>query len=451
MNKPRIFYASIFVGITALQACGGGSGSTSTEIPADQASTVRIFSPLAEVQLLEVGTSNLKFHIDPLAEALPSTQEILDVIRKTEKFFDYKPGTEVMLFTSSPESVDWVVQKAQELDCLSGITAEEIFSGVIGIGGACGLAMMVDAEFPECDGRVYCRRGPSLAVHELYHTVFYQKVESCNCMYLPNGRLTPMWVNEGLADYVGYALIYGNDPENTEAVLTDMKDLATRFEVDVSLTKLEGLWLTGGPYSYQRSYFAIMFLVEMFGEKKVFVEFIDEMITSGGYVAAFEKVFGISESTFDELFQKWMKDPSLATVVTPKATLPPSRPEPNGLSAELQTTVATGTGAIFTGYLTKYDPIAGQTLFLTIQTNRGQEQVLVTSTTTDEAGLFSLELPIELYLESSNKPDNNYCVSIDTNGNGTFEFDIDETYNCAYGTDVKQGETHVVSNPDFFR
>lgn len=415
-HRRRWIVVGLLASAAILSNCGGGAREVTSDSIAQDETPIEMFAEQDQPNSEEPFVSVLDIHIDPLAKDLPQTEQILDVVYATEKVFEIEPGTAVILYGSNQDSVNWTVAKTQELGCLDTQSKEDIAFGV-GIGAACGFLMRVDAMSLECVGGSFCKTGLNTGAHELYHTVFDQKLQACGCSLLPNGDFVPTWIVEGFADYVGYALVYGTDLVVIEKSWSDLMDRANQPDVDRGLTAMEPLWgslmgTSSFQYLYDRAYFAVSLLVQKYGEHKVFVELLDRVIATGDYRTAFQQTFGVPEEEFDAEFQRWVTSPSPVELVSVDS--PPISPRTT------TSTVTNPPGAIFTGFLGGLESVADRLIGLRWQLDGGSNPILLATGRTDANGAISIELPAEFHKNAPYGEDGGYCLVLDFNNDGQF-------------------------------
>lgn len=290
-------------------SCGSGQGTTPV-IEAPSTSTVETTSTT-----LPPPESRLEIHIDPAVEASPVLDLAVDAVIQTAKQYPVRPGTIGLFYGSGEESIAWAEQKAKELDCFQDLGPNG-FSNSVGWGRPCGFLMRIDGVPFECALPILCKQGRTVAAHEFFHVVAYQVLEECLCEPKIFGNKIPNWLNEGIADYVGYAMIYGATPgslgqEEMNRLRSELKDRASNPDIAVGVIALEDLWAGGFQepwfqYLYDRSFLAVTLLVERFGEEAVLKDFLANVTQANTFSVGFETTFGITEAEFDSEFQSWI-------------------------------------------------------------------------------------------------------------------------------------------------
>ncbi len=310
MKHARVLIALLFVTVSC-----ASSEASKPRTPDPSASTVALTTSTTSTTVLTF-VSNLDVHIDPAIESLPEINMALDAVLATEQQYAVRPGTVALFYGSSDSSIEWAQQKAQELNCFTDIDSNG-FRNSVGWGRNCGFLMRIDGINFGCNNSDLCKQGRTVAAHEFFHVAILQLLEGCICEPKIWGNKVPNWLNEGIADYVGYAMVYGSTPGSLQPTLIDnlrvsLKDRASDPAVAVGVVEMEELWATGyqQPWFgrlYSRSFLAVTLLVEKFGEDAVLRNFFANVNTAGEFSAGFEKTFGISEADFDAEFQTWIQ------------------------------------------------------------------------------------------------------------------------------------------------
>jgi|GEM_PF-5996450 len=307
---------SLLIGSTlVICSCASGQESSPSTVT-DPVTTVATTTSTSTTTTVPKPGGNLDVHIDPAIESLPETQQALEMILRTEQQYYVRPGTVTLLYGTDQTSVDWAFQKAKELNCFQDIGING-FVRLVGWGRPCGLMMRVDGVNYDCFDDTWCKQGRTVAAHEFYHVVAYQVLENCTCEPRIFGQKIPNWLNEGITDYVGYAMVYGATPGSLDRnellrLRTELKTRATNSAVAVGVIAMEDLWSGGSAepwfqYLYDRSFLAVTLLVERFGEQAVIVEYFENVTALGNHEKGFEETFGIAEAEFDAEFQAWIK------------------------------------------------------------------------------------------------------------------------------------------------
>lgn len=266
--------------------------------------------------------SNLNIHIDPEIEWMPEVEKALSAVFATEQQYEVRPGTVALFYGSDDSSIAWAQQRAKELNCFADLDSK-YWKDTVGFARSCGFVMRVDGiGYYRYDSCSYsdCKNGQTVAAHEFHHVAILQLLEQCICEQLIWGNKIPNWLNEGIADYVGYAIVYGSTPGSIESSLIDdlrfsLKALATDEAISMGLVEMEELWATGWQsplppwfgFLYERSFLAVTYLVEKFGEEAVLRNFFSNVVAANDFAAGFERTFGISEAAFDSDFQTWIQ------------------------------------------------------------------------------------------------------------------------------------------------
>ena len=329
--------------LASLVSCTFGCGTAAETTVSETASTLRSASTVSgtdastpesiarttigptettvtTIPTLDIAESSLMFHIEPTTEDLSAVDGVIQAVLESERRFPIRPGTHVILYSSSQQSIQWAFEKTRELDCLTRANLE-ILELWVGTADSCGLLVRVDGANEECPERL-CKNIFTIAAHELFHAVQGQALDDCTCLPFIWGNKTPNWYDEGTADYVGYGIVHGSNDhledrllseESTEEFLERLADRATDSRIDVGVIDMGALW-AAGPSSdtfgllYERSFFAIAFLVSRFGEQAVLVDLYSNTQRTGNFVTGFEETFGVSESDFDQQFLTWARE-----------------------------------------------------------------------------------------------------------------------------------------------
>lgn len=310
MSKKTLLIGSVLL----ISSCGSGQ-SEAPPAETEPSTTVTTTSSTTTSTTLPTPGGNLDIHIDPAIESLPDTKLALESVLETERQYLVRPGTVALFYGSGESSVDWAFAKAKELNCFQELS-RQMFINSVGWGRPCGFLMRVDGVNFECFEDKLCKQGRTVAAHEFFHVVAYQVLEDCPCEPKIFGNKVPNWLNEGIADYVGYAIAYGStpgtlSPPEIQRLQQELKDRASKSEVAVGVVALEDLWAGGFnepwfQYLYDRSFLAVTLLVEKYGEQAVLVDYFRNVTTAGAYAPGFEQTFGITEAEFDAEFQTWM-------------------------------------------------------------------------------------------------------------------------------------------------
>lgn len=296
--------------IVAVAACGasdkGAEPSSSLPIPRPSSTTTS--------SLPEPG-GQLEVHVDPAIESLPETQYALEAILTTAQQYVVRPGTVALLYGSGEASITWAETKAKDVNCFNDIGADGIRNSV-GWGRPCGLLMRVDAINFTCFEEKLCKQGRTVAAHEFFHVVAYQLLDECTCEPKIYGNKIPNWLNEGVADYVGYATVYGTTPgtldqSELDRLRSELANRASNPAVAVGLVDMEELWVSGYTqdwfqYLYDRSFLAVTLLIERFGDDVVLEDFFANVVNANTFGTGFEETFGLTEAEFDAEFQEWI-------------------------------------------------------------------------------------------------------------------------------------------------
>lgn len=296
--------------IVAVAACGasdkGAEPSSSLPIPPPSSTTTS--------SLPEPG-GQLEVHVDPAIESLPETQYALEAILTTAQQYVVRPGTVALLYGSGEASITWAETKAKDVNCFNDIGADGIRNSV-GWGRPCGLLMRVDAINFTCFEESLCKQGRTVAAHEFFHVVAYQLLDECTCEPKIYGNKIPNWLNEGVADYVGYATVYGTTPgtldqSELDRLRSELANRASNPAVAVGLVDMEELWVSGYTqdwfqYLYDRSFLAVTLLIERFGDDVVLEDFFANVVNANTFGTGFEETFGLTEAEFDAEFQEWI-------------------------------------------------------------------------------------------------------------------------------------------------
>lgn len=311
----------MFAALVVVSACGGTTTAPEISNVVPVASTISETVPAssttsssvaaAETQLLDViELESLSIHVDPLAMDLEETPLLVDLLTEIITENSLREPAVAVLYATGQESTRWAMETTRELDCLH-YTDPQMYD-VVGWGNTCGFLMRVDAMNLDCGSTDFCKNGLVAAAHEFFHVIGDQAVEPCVCEPLIYGNRLPNWLNEGLADYFGYATIFGDDPEWLEGAIVALRDRALRPEVNTNLVDIERLWGEGFgsdwfQYLYERSFFAVALLVQQFDEETVFDTFLDNVVTTGHFSSGFETTFGKTEAQFSDEFDAWLQ------------------------------------------------------------------------------------------------------------------------------------------------
>ncbi len=259
--------------------------------------------------------SNLDVRIDPKSQYLPEVQFILEIVKTTEQLYPVTPGTKVIMFSTSEESYQWVRQTTSETRCHNDKSRSDILNSA-GWGHECGFIMRLDAMGYRCGLPGPCPQSRTVAAHEFFHVATNQRLQGCACEPRIFGNKVPNWINEGAAEYVGYAVTYGRQPgslsqgELGELQRRKIEEFGHSDSFRPSLKELESLWQgnisQSGGNLYSRSFLAVSLLVEKFGEKVVLVDYFDNVARTGHYSTGFRETFGMTETEFNDEFQVWV-------------------------------------------------------------------------------------------------------------------------------------------------
>jgi len=296
--------------IAVVAACGGSDEGA----PPSSSATISPTSSTSTSSIPEPG-GQLEIHIDPAVESLSETQSVLEAILAAEEQYVVRPGTVALLYGSGEASVAWAETKAKEVNCFNDIGVDG-FRNSVGWGRPCGLLMRVDAINFTCFEETLCKQGRTVAAHEFFHVVAYQLLEECTCEPKIYGNKIPNWLNEGIADYVGYATVYGTTPgtldrSELERLRSELENRASNPSVAVGLVEMEELWASGFSnewfqYLYDRSFLAVTLLIERFGDDVVLEDFFANVVDANTFASGFEETFGLTEAEFDAEFQEWI-------------------------------------------------------------------------------------------------------------------------------------------------
>jgi len=140
--------------------------------------------------------------------------------------------------------------------------------------------------------------GSRVIAHELTHLVIHQMT------FNPYGDL-PTWLDEGLAMYAEgdlipfYAAILGNAV--TEGSLISVRSLSSPFSAYAEESSL----------AYAQSYSLLEFLIDNYGQRKMF-ELLNTFEKGSGYDEALVKVYGFDMDGLDALWREYITSGSLA-------------------------------------------------------------------------------------------------------------------------------------------
>jgi hypothetical protein len=315
-NRERI--ARIVIGLVTLMhvaGCASSAEKNASDFASADSVTLTTTSSTSTTTTEPQHAGAVEFHIDPVAQYLPGTGFLVDIIKKTEDVFPVLPGTKAIMYHSENRSFDWVAQTTKELGCFNDLRRGNRGFDSVGWGRECGFLMRIDAMNYQCTSPVPCKQNLTVAAHEFFHVVALQKLQPCSCNPRIYGNKVPNWLNEGIADYVGYAMVYGDESGNlTLPQIRELRDAlkARGHSVDFNPSLAEVEQLFQGDLSlprgsiYDRSFLAVSLLVERFGEEAVLVDYFDNVVVTGHYTTGFVETFGISESDFDKEFQTWI-------------------------------------------------------------------------------------------------------------------------------------------------
>jgi hypothetical protein len=283
-------------------ACSGGAEPEISRSTAAAGTTI----PITEV----IELPGMTIHVDPEVVALPQTASVVEQFPDLLEAMPLRDPVDVMLYGTNDTSIDWIDDKTRELECLTQEDRESFLGG--GWAAPCGLILRVDALGTDCRGEASpCVNILTVAAHEYFHIVTDELLEPCVCEPLIYGNKIPNWYAEGIADYVGLRSVFGDDPDWLTKALENQKARATDRVVSVGLVELEELW-SGGPSQewfgllYNRSFFAVAFLVERNGEAAVLGDFFEELAVAGRFEPGFEATFGATVRDIESEFLEWV-------------------------------------------------------------------------------------------------------------------------------------------------
>lgn len=261
--------------------------------------------------------SNLDVRVDPVSVHFPEVTFIKDILGQMERRFSIKPGTVVILYTSTESSISWVKQTARSVGCFAD-QGSSYLRGAGGEGRACGFLMRFDS-FRVCQGQIDCKDVRFVAAHEFFHTLVGITLGSFDYLQeqtVARFRRVPFWIHEGTADYVAYAMTRSETTGTLSSVeisriRTALKGVARDPSINRSLSSLESIWRQAPAVQtpnelYPRSLLAVTLLIEKFGEQAVLVDYFKNVASTGSGSAGFQQTFGISEAAFDDEFQAWI-------------------------------------------------------------------------------------------------------------------------------------------------
>lgn len=260
-----------------------------------------------------IPVSNLEILIDPASPDRDNANVIVESLTAMERDFPVEPGTVVILYSKTESSIAWALDVVREKNCFETTTAAEL-SGMLGIGSECGLLMRLDKE-PSCDELELCKTRPVVAAHEFFHVVQHQTLLAGESLFFRN------WLNEGAADYVGYAYAYGEtpgalSPAQIELFRSNLKELAQHPKLEGDLNRMQVLFNydpSQGPlerwyaYLYNRAFLAVTLLVEKFGKDAVLFDYVRRTAETRDYEKAFKLTFGVSQDEFSTEFESWLQ------------------------------------------------------------------------------------------------------------------------------------------------
>jgi hypothetical protein len=277
------------------------STSTTTTIPEP------VDVPLAEIVELE----NLTFHIDQAALDLVATQDVVNAVNDILQTYPLTTPAHAILIATNEESLRWAQDKSREIDCMyePDIKRYTQYVGGADVVSGCGFIMRVDVLQDRCGSLVTtCRTTATVGLHEFFHVITAQIVKPCSCRG-PAGNKFPIWYNEGAADYVSFVSLFGRSDKAIHSLIQMSTNQARTPDVDVDLVEIEKLWAEGPgrfPFLYERSFLAILLLIEQYGEQAVLSDYYYAIVLTGNYEDAFELTFGKTIEEFSEEFDVWL-------------------------------------------------------------------------------------------------------------------------------------------------
>jgi hypothetical protein len=114
---------------------------------------------------------------------------------------------------------------------------------------------------------------------------------------------------EGTADLVGFRDTYGTDQLTAQRVRTMALTFGRDPTANVSLPRLDQALFDGSmgvDIRYARALLAVIYLVDITSEQKVFVDFYADTVAAGDWEPAFTATFGFTEAQFDQMFTTWV-------------------------------------------------------------------------------------------------------------------------------------------------
>jgi hypothetical protein len=233
-----------------------------------------------------------------------------------ERALPVQAGTVVILYADTEPSFEWVQSTTREVGCFE--DTEVSYLRIAGAQGrGCGFLMRF-GKLPVCEGTTWCKDRAFIAAHEYFHVVMFETLGIKGNHVPPHFRKIPIWMTEGVADYVGYAYTYGSTPgmlSDAEVAQfgADVKPLIMDPNVNVGLDKLGDLWTTTSRpaprwllYAFHRAFLATSLLIDKFGQEKVLFDYYRNILSTGDHLSAFEMTFGVTEAQFDQEFSAWL-------------------------------------------------------------------------------------------------------------------------------------------------
>lgn len=334
MNESERWTAMIGAVGVALVSCGGGTNvssetspptsaivseiSTSSVLPTTTSTTSTsttttipesVDVPLAEIVEFE----NFTIYIDQAILELDVTQVVVNAVNDILENYPLITPASGILYATTEQSRAWAQARSREVDCMYSSDVKQ-YSLYVAFASKCGFFMRVDAMESQCFGLAKtCKTAATVGVHEFFHVITAQILESCSCRLTEWGRPLPDWYNEGTAEYVGYVSVFGSDDQTVQSMIEQTKGRARQqVEIDVDLVEIESFWaiLMEQPWQfptlYERSFLAILFLVEQYGEQAVLSDYFFAITSTRNYETAFEMTFGKTIMEFSDEFDIWL-------------------------------------------------------------------------------------------------------------------------------------------------
>ena len=279
------------------------STSTTTTIPEP------VDVPLAEIVELE----NFTVHIDQPVLDLVATQDVVNAVNDILQIYPLTTPAHAVLYATNEDSTAWAQAKTREIDCLyyPDVNRYTLWVAWADIRG-CGFAMRADVMQARCWApATTCKTAATVGVHEFFHVITAQILKTCSC-WGPTGRKYPLWYEEGAADYVGYVSLFGRSDDTKRSLIQITKDRAQLTDIDVDLVEIENLWTINVeepsrfPALYERSFLAILLLIEQYGEQAVLFDYYYAIAFTRNYEVAFELTFGKTIEEFSDEFEVWL-------------------------------------------------------------------------------------------------------------------------------------------------